>query len=133
MSDTDSDIIHAGGDEALLSVTARELCNQLRANDPQYLLRRSTLRLSDYITYYSNHFEADCIAVFQALKENTSVKHIDFDWLLRRNHTKRSALAVAVYLESSNTLQTLNLGNGCPEGSYKSTRDDLCCLASALS
>jgi hypothetical protein len=84
MSDTGSDDVHAGGDEALISVAVRELCNQLRANDPQLLHRSSTLCLADYTSRYSN--ETECIAVFQALEENTSVKHIDFSMLFRQHY-----------------------------------------------
>jgi hypothetical protein len=66
----------------------------------------SVFKVSNSIGDYS---EAAFIAVFQALKENTSVKHIDimlFEW---RNYTERSALVAAEYVESSKTLQTLDL------------------------
>jgi hypothetical protein len=121
MSDTDSDsdsdsisdssnahVDDAGGDEALISSDVREFCNELRANDPRFAANGSVFELSDYIYGCS---EAEGIAVFQALKENTSVKHIDFKQFQRRN-TERSALVAAEYVESSKTLQTLNLSVG---------------------
>jgi Ran GTPase-activating protein (RanGAP) involved in mRNA processing and transport len=95
MSDTDTD-----GDEALISVAARELCLQLRSNDP---------RNFEASRHLSGCNEAECIEVFQALKENASVKHTELT-LFERNCTKRSALVAAEYLESSKTLQTLHLG-----------------------
>jgi Ran GTPase-activating protein (RanGAP) involved in mRNA processing and transport len=120
MSDADSDAdpvsdssgIHvdvavAGGDEASISVAVRELCNQLRANDPTLLPHAPHSFM--LINYIHNCSESECIAVFQALKENTSVKHIDLWFLFVRDYTKRSALVIAEYVESSNTLQTLDL------------------------
>jgi hypothetical protein len=111
MSDTDAD-----GDGALISVAIRELCLQLRSNDPLILRHGSSFVYSDYITgyseapqYISGYTEAESIAVFQALKENTSVKHIEFE-LFARHYTKRSVLVAAEYVESSKTLQTLRLG-----------------------
>jgi Ran GTPase-activating protein (RanGAP) involved in mRNA processing and transport len=101
MSDTDVDT-----DEALLSVNVRELCDQLRANDPCILSRNSTFEISYHIFGCS---EAEYIEIFQALKENTSVKHIRLT-LFERYCTKRSALVAAEYLESSKTLQILHLG-----------------------
>jgi hypothetical protein len=131
MSDTGSDDVHASGDEASISVAVRELCNQLRANDPQLLRRSSTLRLDNYMSRYSN--ESECIAVYQALEENTSVKHIDFGMVFERhNFTKRSPLAAAVYLESSKTLQTLNLGYG-PRGDSYEVREMISLVLRALS
>jgi Ran GTPase-activating protein (RanGAP) involved in mRNA processing and transport len=106
MSDTDTD-----GDEALLSVAVRELCLQLRSNDQHILRHISSHVFTNYTSGYfeSSHYICDCneaeyIAVFQALKENTSVKHLEF--IL----SERSALFAAEYLESSKTLQTLHLG-----------------------
>jgi hypothetical protein len=55
---------------------------------------------------------AECIAVFQVLKENTSVKHIAFSMLFKRYYTERSALAAAEYVESSKTLQTMDFSVG---------------------
>jgi hypothetical protein len=40
------------------------------------------------------------------------VKHVDFRWLFDGHYTKRSALAAAEYVESSKTLQVLDLGYG---------------------
>jgi hypothetical protein len=54
--------------------------------------------------------EAERIAIFQALKENTSVKHVDFSMLFQFHHPKISALTAAEYAESSKTLQTLDFG-----------------------
>jgi hypothetical protein len=86
MSDTDSDAesisdssnAHVdydddddGDDEALLTV--RELCNQLRANDPRLVDYASVF---DPYNYIDDCSEAESIDIFQALKENTSVKHI---------------------------------------------------------
>jgi hypothetical protein len=105
-SNAHSDDDAADGDEASISVAIRELCIQLRTNDPLILCHSSTFILSRYITGPS---EAEWIAVFQALKENTSVKHIDFI-LFERHCTKRAALIAAEYVESSKTLQTMDLG-----------------------
>jgi hypothetical protein len=44
--------------------------------------------------------EAESIAVFRALEENTNVKHIDYV-LFERHCTQRYALVAAEYLESS--------------------------------
>jgi hypothetical protein len=113
MSDTGSDVDSISdastghSDEALISPAIRQLCNQLRANDyssrfiPSHFLRGCT--------------EAECIAVFQALKENTSVKHIAFEFSMLfelNNYTERSALVTAEYVESSKTLQSLGLSYG---------------------
>jgi Ran GTPase-activating protein (RanGAP) involved in mRNA processing and transport len=111
MSDSD-----ANGDEALLSVRIREFCLQLRANDPILFCNISSYVIFDHrYTEAPNcildYTEAESIAVFEALKENTSVKRINF-WLYERHCTKRSALVAAEYLESSKTLQTLLLGYG---------------------
>jgi Ran GTPase-activating protein (RanGAP) involved in mRNA processing and transport len=119
MSDADSDAdsisdssnaqVHAGGNEALISSAVRELCDQLRANDPRVLADDSVFELNNYIMDCS---ETECIAIFQALKENTSVKHIDFRRLFGGQYSKRSVLVAAEYVESSKTLQTLNLNIG---------------------
>jgi hypothetical protein len=125
MSDTDSDAdsisdssnahVDVRGDEALISSAVRELCDQLRANDPRVLDADNTFVPSSYKYHYS---EAECIALFQALKENTSVKHIDLASMLSHQpYTKRSAFSAAVYLKFSKTLQTLNLGFGPHETS----------------
>jgi hypothetical protein len=116
MNDTDSDAdsisdasnahVDVAGDEALISVTVRGLCDRLRANDPRLLKHNSVLIPFRYRSIFS---EAECIAIFQALKENTSVKHIEFRGLFERHDTKRSALAAAECVESSKTLQTLDL------------------------
>jgi hypothetical protein len=120
MSDTDSDAesvsdssnAHdaAGGDEALISIAVRRICNQLRANDPR-LLDDSWFDLS----YLAGFFEAASIKVFQALKKNTNVKHVR---LGLHYYTKSSAEAAAEYVESSKTLQTLELWVK-PEGSQE--------------
>jgi hypothetical protein len=107
ISDSSNAHVDTGGHEALLSSAVRELCDQLRANDPRVLADDSVFELLNYTMDYS---EAERIAIFQALKENTSVKHIDFSMLSERhNHSKRSALAAAEYVESSKTLQVLDL------------------------
>jgi ABC-type long-subunit fatty acid transport system fused permease/ATPase subunit len=82
------------------SMTVRELYNQLRANDPRLLANYSKFDLSNYIAGYS---ETESIEVFQALKENTSVKHIRL-WI-----DAYTTEAAAEYVESSLTLQTLQL------------------------
>jgi hypothetical protein len=112
MSDTDAD-----GDGALISAAIRKLCLQLRTNDPLILRRGSKLTFSNYVSNYSDatrstvcdFTEAESVEVFQALEENTNVKHIDFE-LFERRCTNRNALAAAEYLESSKTLLTLQLG-----------------------
>jgi Ran GTPase-activating protein (RanGAP) involved in mRNA processing and transport len=108
--------VDAGGDEALISSAVHELCNKLRANDQRVLRHSSTFVPSNYIR---DHSEAECIAVFQALKENTSVKHIDFRMLFEQHKTERSALAVAEYVESSKTLQTLHLNDSSTHYSHE--------------
>jgi Ran GTPase-activating protein (RanGAP) involved in mRNA processing and transport len=115
MSDTDSDAnsisdssnsddVDDDGDE----ITVFELCNLLRANDPHLVANDCVFELFHYINGY---YESECIEVFQALKDNTSVKHIAFE-LSERHYTKRSALAAAEYLESCKTLETLDLSVG---------------------
>jgi Ran GTPase-activating protein (RanGAP) involved in mRNA processing and transport len=96
------------GSEAIISPAVRELCNQLRANDPRVLRHSSTFVPS---TFLGGSSEDECIAVFQALKENTSVKHVDFTLFQRHGNGRRSALAAAEYVESSKTLQTLDLSD----------------------
>jgi hypothetical protein len=86
-------------------ITVRVLCDRLRANDPRLLVNDSFFELFNDETDRS---EDECIAVFQALKENTSVKHFDFR-LSERHYTKRSVLAAADYVESSKTLQSITL------------------------
>jgi hypothetical protein len=116
----------AGGGEALMSVGTRELCNQQWANEQCLLDGDSRFVPSDYIAGCS---EAECIEVFQALKENTCVKHISLT-LGERNSTKRYAFVAAEYVESSKNLQTLDL-SAILFGD--STRDDLSFLTCALS
>jgi Ran GTPase-activating protein (RanGAP) involved in mRNA processing and transport len=117
MSDTDSDAdslsdgsnSHNDDDDEDEDDGCRELCDRVRANDPRILNHHHVFELISYI----GDSEAECIAVFQALKENTSVKHIDFSMLFEQNnYTVRSTLVAAEYLESSKTLQTLDLGHG---------------------
>jgi hypothetical protein len=127
MSDSSSVPVDAGGDEALISVAVRKLCDQLRKNDPRALYHNSTFP-THRTTGYS---EAGYIAVFQALKENTSVKRIDFRMLFEGNYTKRSALVAAEYVESSKTLQTLDL-DYC-RYQYPRDREMLSTLLQALS
>jgi Ran GTPase-activating protein (RanGAP) involved in mRNA processing and transport len=99
MSETDSD--------PSISSYIRELCNRLRANvfaygSFQFVISR----------YMSGCSEGECTAVLKALKENTTVEHISFSMLFKRHYTKRFALVAAEYMESTKTLQTLNLGQG---------------------
>jgi Ran GTPase-activating protein (RanGAP) involved in mRNA processing and transport len=133
MSDT-----YADGDDALISVAVRELCDQLRSNEPR-ILRRCFLvshNICGYCEdrrYIRNYNEAEYIAVFQALKENTSVKKIDFI-LSQRHCTNRSVLATAAeYLESSKTLQTLHLGYQYDEQHFQELPAALSLLLRALS
>jgi hypothetical protein len=101
--------IDAAGDDSSISSAVRELCNQLRANDPHGF--DNIDEISRHINYIIGCSEAEFIAIFHALGENTSVKHIDFSRLFAgHNCTERSALAAAKYVESSETLQTLELG-----------------------
>jgi hypothetical protein len=95
-----------GDDDALISVAVRELCDKLRANDPRLFRHGSTFDPFENITGCS---EAERIEVFQSLKENTSVKHIDFN--LFKHYNESSAEAAAECVESSQTLQTINLPN----------------------
>jgi hypothetical protein len=95
MSDRDSDAgsisdashvdFDTSSNEALSTVAIRELCNQLRANEVSLLNRQSVSPPSNYKSYYS---QAECIAVFQALKENTSVSHIDLSFLFQSNNVR---------------------------------------------
>jgi Ran GTPase-activating protein (RanGAP) involved in mRNA processing and transport len=114
MSDTGSDAksissnAHSDGDahgddEALISGAVRNICNLLRANHPELLAFDSVFIPSYHMEGYS---EAEYIEIFQALKEHTHVKNIRF-WL--HDFTKNYAEAVAEYLESSHTLQTLDI------------------------
>jgi hypothetical protein len=57
----------------MISVAVRELCNQLRTNDPRLLANDFRFDPFENIADFS---EDECIEVFQALKENTSVNHI---------------------------------------------------------
>jgi Leucine-rich repeat (LRR) protein len=97
---------HDDGAEASISSAVRRLCNQLRANDPCVLAHDSTFVPFEYEGEYS---EGERIEVFQALKQNTSVKRIRL-WL--NSYTKSSAETAAQYLESSKTLQTILLRYG---------------------
>jgi Ran GTPase-activating protein (RanGAP) involved in mRNA processing and transport len=119
MSDTDSDPdsisdpsnAHInddddGDDDSSISSAVRVLCDRLRANDPRVVGYGSVFVPFEY---RCEHSECERIEVFQALKQNTSVKCIRL-WL--HGYTQRSAEAAAKYLESSQTLQTLTLNNG---------------------
>jgi hypothetical protein len=57
----------------MISVAVRELCNQLRTNDPRLLANDFRFDPFENIADFS---EDEYIEVFQALKENTSVNHI---------------------------------------------------------
>jgi hypothetical protein len=111
ISDSISDSSNAhvdvdAGDEALISVSVRRLCNRLRANDPRLLDDRHDDDVFDPSHHMQGYSEAEIIEVFQALKENTSVKNVA---LSLNDYTKSTAEAAADYLESSKTLQTLEL------------------------
>jgi Ran GTPase-activating protein (RanGAP) involved in mRNA processing and transport len=122
MSDTNSDLVSDSisdssntysddddsYDDSTSSSAVRELCNRLRANDPRFAANGSVFELYNHMT----GSEAEFIAVFQALKENTSVKHIAFTMLFEQHNIKRSVLVAAEYVESSKTLQTLDLSVG---------------------
>jgi hypothetical protein len=95
-------------DEALISVAVRKLCNQLRTNDPS-ILNTYDDPFVPPPNWLGDCSEAECIAIFQALKENVSVKHIGFDMLFKQNYTEACAVVAAEYVESSKTLQTLDL------------------------
>jgi Ran GTPase-activating protein (RanGAP) involved in mRNA processing and transport len=122
MSDTDSDADSISDGSNAYSddddnddgahITVRELCDRLRANDPRVLNHDSVFELINSIRHSLP--KAEFIAIFQALKENTSVKHIDFSMMLfeQDNNAARSILVATEYLESSKTLQVLNLGYG---------------------
>jgi nitroreductase len=107
ISDTDSDVhidVECDGE------TLVELCSQLRANDDPHVLDTIDA-ISRLVNFVIGCSEGECIAVFKALGWDTSVKHIDFSRLFEGNNcTERSALAAAKYVESSKTLQTLELG-----------------------
>jgi hypothetical protein len=132
ISDSSNAHVDDGGDdggEALISVAVRRLCNQLRANDPRVLGDNSSFAPLRYITGYS---AAEYIAIFQALKENTSEKHIDFTQF-KLHCTKRSALVVAAeYVESSKTLQTLDLWVDGFEGSQEMRQEMLAVISVLL-
>jgi Ran GTPase-activating protein (RanGAP) involved in mRNA processing and transport len=122
MSDTDSDADSISDASNAYSddddhdegpqIPVHELCDRLRANDPRLLNHYSVFKLFNNLNGFS---EAECIAVFQALKENTSVKHIDFSMLFDQdNYTERCAVVAAEYVESSKTLRTLDMSQYCP-------------------
>jgi hypothetical protein len=140
MSDADSeansisDLINAhsdqddGDEDSSISPAVRELCNLLRVNDPRVLDYDSFLVPSPSISGYS---KAEWIEVFQALKENTSVKCIR---LSPHKFTKRSVETAAKYLESSQTLQTIRLSESIYSTvSSRYTRNMLCSLTRSLS
>jgi Ran GTPase-activating protein (RanGAP) involved in mRNA processing and transport len=92
-----------GDEDSSISPAVRVLCDRLRLNDPNVVSHDS------FFTPFRSEREysvAEWIAVFQALKKNTSVKHIRL-WL--HGFTKRSANIAAKCLESSKTLQTIDL------------------------
>jgi hypothetical protein len=105
MSDTDSHF----DPEYSSSLTARELCNQLRANNPRPFRQNSWFINTRFENRCS---EAEWVEIFQALKENTSVKHTNIDVMMLEGDgdfiESSSALVLAEYVESSKTLQTLN-------------------------
>jgi Ran GTPase-activating protein (RanGAP) involved in mRNA processing and transport len=113
-SNAHSDVLDAGGYEALIPTDVRELCSWLRANDPRVLNYGSVFELL-FDVGGCNGDDAGSIEIFQALKENTSVKHIDFRIFFEPYFTtgKRTRLAAAEYVESSKTLQTLDLNTSC--------------------
>jgi Ran GTPase-activating protein (RanGAP) involved in mRNA processing and transport len=134
MSDT-----YADGDDAFISVAVRELCRQLRSNDPLTICKISSSIISRYTHDYSEcsrficrHTKAEYIEVFRALKANASVKHIQLT-LFERYCTKRSASVAAEYLESSKTLQSLYLGYQYYEQDYQEISAALSLLLRALS
>jgi hypothetical protein len=119
MSDTDSDAnsisdssnAHSyddddddGDEDSMISFGVRALCDQLRANDPRVLDHNSV-----FVRFQCGGQDSECerIEVFQALKENTSVKHIRL-WL--HGYNKSSTVAATKYLESSKTLQSIQFG-----------------------
>jgi Ran GTPase-activating protein (RanGAP) involved in mRNA processing and transport len=85
----------------------RDLCKRLRANDFAY--GSFQFVPSRYIGGCS---ERECTAVLEALKVNTTMENVSFSMLFKRRYTKRFALVAAEYVESTKTLQTLNLGQG---------------------
>jgi Ran GTPase-activating protein (RanGAP) involved in mRNA processing and transport len=99
MSDTDYD--------SSISSHIRELCNRLRAND--YAYGSFQFVPSRYISGCS---QSECTAVLEALKKNTTMENISFSMLFKRRYTKRFASVAAEYVETTKTLQTLNLGQG---------------------
>jgi Ran GTPase-activating protein (RanGAP) involved in mRNA processing and transport len=115
MSDTDSDadpisdtsntqVDHDDGAEAFpISPNIRVLCDRLRSNDSRVL---NSISVFTPFKFQGDNSEGENVAVFQALKQNTSVKHIG---LWSNGYTKRSAKAAAQYLASSQTLQKLHM------------------------
>jgi hypothetical protein len=99
----DDDVDDVDDEDDEISLAVRELCNQLRANDPCLSAHGPISVLSNDTYGYS---EAECIEVFQALEENTSVKDIRL-WI--NTMTQSSVLAAAEYVQSSQTLRTLCL------------------------
>jgi hypothetical protein len=126
ISDSSNAHVDVRGDEALISSAVRELCDQLRANDPHVVDEGNIFEPSHYKSHYS---EAECMALFQALKENSSVKRIVFSMLF--DYAKRYALVAAEYVESSKTLQALELG--CWRYQYSREVCEMILLSSALS
>jgi hypothetical protein len=132
-ADSDPDSISASSDvncdEALISVGVRRLCNQLRANDPSVLPHNYVFTPSHHLRLCSVN---EWIEVFQAIKENTNVKHIR---LSLSDYTKRHAEAAAEYVESSKTLQTLHIWvyDDDDVEDYQETREMVSILLRALS
>jgi Ran GTPase-activating protein (RanGAP) involved in mRNA processing and transport len=115
ISDGSSVDFHEAVMSTLLSSIRETICNWIRVNDPRLLNETSVFVPFKFQPGYT---EAECIAVFQALKENTSVKHIDLSLLFQPHNSKRSTWVAAEYLESSKTLLILDLSDNLDHFSH---------------
>ena len=106
MSDTDSNSSNVSvgaaddnGGHASISSDVREICNRLRA---QRILSSS----SDVYEIHPRRSQVEVIEIVKALEENISVNHVRFqlDYF-----AKIALIAIAKYVESSKTLQKLDL------------------------
>jgi Ran GTPase-activating protein (RanGAP) involved in mRNA processing and transport len=116
ISDASSVDFHEAVMSAISSRIREMICHWLRVNDPRIFTPHSSAFIP--FKFQPGYTEAECIAVFQALKENTSVKHIDLSLLFQPHNSKRSTWVAAEYLESSKTLQTLDFNENIDHYSH---------------
>jgi Ran GTPase-activating protein (RanGAP) involved in mRNA processing and transport len=102
-SDINVNVSAGAGDndgDAMISSAVRELCNRLRAGEKGFSTDSVPFRIM------RKRSQAEVIEFLKALEVNTSVKHVRFKL---EDFTKISAIAIVKYVESSKTLQKLDL------------------------